>query len=558
MTPVELTPKKIRAMQAFLGEMASVLGKPEARAILYLADTGQYAWTDGDAVTINLQKLSWTNPAKGWLQTKGLFYHEMMHGIADPVRSYRDLPGDTKQSLNVLSDQTGEVRFVNMYPGARDYFAMNVCDLILKGAKDTRTYALVYGRRSFLPRRLVKAARKLMQTKYTEKQVAEAECIINQYHLEASRTDDQEVFQRLADQLSALLGGAPLSHEDLQGGHMEPRSKEADHVEEPEGGPEPEGEPTEAPTEPEGDEASSEDETDSAEEKDLRKIAKAEREAAVDRELRQATKEAEELALLGDEVGEDTAKAAHELAALLRRIQVQAQAGYEAGHRSGRINIRRVLAGQGRSTDIFSQFQPDRRMATKLSIALVVDRSGSMSSRLNKVNQVVAAIAMACEESNPLMNKTMIRYFEDTDLLTKRPADKFRPHTSLCGYAGLSNHPGDSMARSLDWLRTETGVKLLIVLTDGYWDTNDCAHRCLARSLPSHDTKDQRDSLAAKARAEAEGVKIQALHMGAVTADERWKKYGLPVRAVHFDEVAQTVFGIVQEAMREQARKVLA
>jgi len=243
--------------------------------------------------------------------------------------------------------------------------------------------------------------------------------------------------------------------------------------------------------------------------------------------------EAEELGLLP---GVDTSDVdSHTLAEMLKRVQMQARSGYENGYRSGRLDIRKVVRSKGLRYDVFKQWHPDRRQATKLSVAVLIDRSGSMARHLDDANQAAATIGLACEEAGPVLNHVMVRYFSDSDMMTKKPEQKFGA-SSLVGQVGGGTDPWPSLREALRWLEREPGLKLLFCLTDSEW----------GQLGYGQDIK--RSAAAGK-------VKVLVLHVGFVGR----AGHGLPYANVqNVSTLADVVLKAVREAVAEQARKVLA
>lgn len=567
-------------MQDFLAEMAKVLGRPVHVSLDYGANgSGEYAYTDGKKaqVVIDPWKLTtWDTPVRAWLQTKGLFYHELMHCVADPVSDYGAVPPNLRRTVNALSDQTGECRFVNMYPGARSYFAMNVFEIILKGNVNERTYALVYGRRSFLPARLVAAARKLMREQFKEREVAEIERLIDQYHVETTRGAPVKVFAGIAESVQRILQREMKGmDEQVESGRLTNEAQRSDanqpQPSQPSGGEgQGEGEGEEgvaesgdeqgeggkgkAAGEAESDESSDGSGSGPGEHKDqpkgkpgkpksvadeMKDIVAEEQEQAESGELATAEREVGEMAL-GAEIADSTEQASVALAALLKRVQMKATAGYEGGFKSGRLDLRAVMQERARPVmarrgEVFRQFTPDRQKDTKLSVAILIDFSGSMSgSKLADVNQAAAAVAMACERSSPVLNRVMIRYFDDTDSMTKGPNDRFDPKTSLSGRGGGGTAPVRSITRALDWLERESGVRVMLILTDGEWNDSVFEHRALAD------------------RARKVGVGAQVYYL-----DFNGRRTPFPTKKVSMGQLADEVFGVVNEALRLQAGRVV-
>lgn len=117
------------------------------------------------------------------------------------------------------------------------------------------------------------------------------------------------------------------------------------------------------------------------------------------------------------QVTNDMKQVAKDLDKGLRKLKSELVKGYVAGHKTGRVNVRRYINRKSRAdTKVFNKFIPDRVKETKLLVNIYIDSSGSMRGNWERA---INSLWIINEAMNKDKNKVMCYLFNDSYLRFK-------------------------------------------------------------------------------------------------------------------------------------------
>ena len=151
----------------------------------------------------------------------------------------------------------------------------------------------------------------------------------------------------------------------------------------------------------------------------------------------------------------------------IAELHAQAQAGWNRGTSSGRVNVRRLHAPALRTGTLFDRYQPDALQTTATALAVLVDVSNSMKDHEADMTRAVWAIRHAADAGDVDLN--VIGFGGRTRVLATSDDE---PGESM-PWINLRDgfHPASVSGR--DCLRVADPHrgrhKLFLILSDGSW-----------------------------------------------------------------------------------------
>ncbi|MBN1613323.1 MAG: hypothetical protein JW950_02535 [Deltaproteobacteria bacterium] len=478
------------------------------------------AATDGKDIRINRifpnsDRLSLKERCAVW---KGLNYHMLGHILFTENTS--KLRGNEKVAFALLEDARIEWLMSRVFPGTRKYFVNNIVKMRLDAP------IILWGRRHLLPIRIKKPdlpqrALEIIDAFIASRALAERESLAAEF---ASLIRFSPVSRRLAGdienlgmirfdggQVDALLEGKIKDAiETLQQRAAEGSLEKA----------------------VEGDGRSEASESSGVYD-DLDQAMEAD-------ELRRDMEDAVTPPLEGrnfskygaGEIMEYKIKPDPLLVRQLYRIFEQARVStgswYEKRLLAGRVDAREVMRHHWNgSPRIFKKFQEDQLDETRLAVALVLDKSGSMATTDPEeiTKKAGSALAWAAAKAG---FEVMVLAFDGHCHVVKAPWERgFRDYK----FGGGTN-PLRALLRAEGFLRESSQAPLLIMITDGEFDQS--AHEKLNEMAGKLDS-------------------VYVIALGG--RPDRWDKTGIKprhIRSVH--GVARAIGEIVEEEERKKVR----
>lgn len=151
------------------------------------------AWTDGNTITFNLDKIDSATSIDDLIRLTGLNYHELGHAMFTPRKGTRIVREVLNKgwfnAFNILEDQRLETFLTVMYPSTVPYFTatfMRYCTT--NKASWDGNFLLMYGRK-YLPKKVRDEFRRRFTSPHL---IPDAERIINRYRELVFPRDDAE------------------------------------------------------------------------------------------------------------------------------------------------------------------------------------------------------------------------------------------------------------------------------------------------------------------------------------------------------------------------------
>lgn len=182
-------------------------------------------------------------------------------------------------------------------------------------------------------------------------------------------------------------------------------------------------------------------------------------------------------AVIPDEKYRETAPSASAVSAsamVIREFQVlntPFEAGWEYGTDYGRVNVQRAIMADFGDTDIYDAYEPGREADAAMEIVVLLDKSGSMSSRMASACEAAWVVARGAESVDAKI--TVLTFGDDTMRLYQRGENshpnKVRHPRDLQG----ATYPDGGLAEARMILnQSERPNRLLVLVTDGGFTTN--------------------------------------------------------------------------------------
>lgn len=424
------------------------------------------AATDGKVIQLNTvfpnsDKLPLSEKCAVW---KGLNYHALGHILF--TENTPKLRGKEKEAFDTLEDFRMEWLMSYVFPGTRKYFVNN---LVKMGLNDP---ILLWGRRYLLPITIREPdipprALKIMDDFIVSQTLEERENLAREF---ASLVVLSDISRRLTGDIEKL-GRTPI--EKTPAGEAFEGEVE-DAIEE--------FQMKMANDEAELEQDSSaahtgayDDLEDAAEAEELKKDLEDANEPQVEerRFSEFGTSEIKEYKVKPDPV------LVRQLYQIFNRARISTESYYEKRLLSGRVDAREAMRhSRNGNPRIFKRFEEDQLDEAKLALALVVDKSGSMSNTDPEeiTKKAGSALAWAATKAG---FEVMVLAFDSGCHTVKAPHERgFRGYN----YSGGTN-PTRALLTAERFLRESTHSPILILISDGEFDQsayqklNDIAKR---------------------------------------------------------------------------------
>jgi len=411
------------------------------------------AATDGKHIQINTvfpnsDKLPLSEKCAIW---KGLNYHALGHILFTENTSR--LQGKEKEAFDILEDFRIEWLMSRIFPGTRKYFVNN---LVKMGMNDP---VLLWGRRYLLPIAIMEPdipprARQIIDGFIVSETLEERENLTKEF---ASFVTLSDVSRRLTGDIEKLgkigmeqaLGDRALREEvkdaieEFQMRMVEDKAEMTQDTSVPHTG-------------------AYNDLADAAEAEELKKdLEDANERQEEDRRFSESgTSEIKEYKVKPDPV------LVRQLYQIFNRARIATGSYYERRLLAGRVDPREAMRHSWNGNPrIFKRFEEDQLDESKLALALVVDKSGSMSSTDPEeiTRKAGSALAWAATKAG---FEVMVLAFDARCHIIKAPHERgFRDYY----YSGGTN-PTRALLTAERFLKESTRFPILIVISDGEFD----------------------------------------------------------------------------------------
>ena len=444
-------------------------------------------------------------------------YHELAHALHTRTQPPKDKQ-HLKRIMNSIEDGRIETLFSTTYPKAKKMFAWATLRVIAK-QKVAEQFILLYGRRSFLPKRVIDEFEELMKQKYGDADTEEVKKQIDIFMTASAKEQINaaetvyNILNKKGGQNNVPEGGMGGAHGEVVEGHGPKSTGQPSDIDKEamkevlkrlkelaKKGELTEGEgdvPTDLPTEGEGKPGEGKGEGEKPSKKPGDKAGKGEGEGIedifkqLDEELTQdtqdLTKEAEKVIEQIREENRDYEKATGRfhpsppppttpeitgsilrLRTLLRKITDLLGATIVRNRRFGKLDVKSVMkvANTG-GTAIFKKKRMDSRERAKITAVLLVDSSGSMSGNKEQAARTAGWVLSEAIEKNE-GKVAVILYSDDNAYVTK----KFRKPGNWREGLGGGTNPSAALKLAHDLLMTpeeKRHIRLLVNITDGQW-----------------------------------------------------------------------------------------
>lgn len=478
-----------------------------------VADGPAPAWTtlDGDAMSFSMRHMPKPSSRVDLGVWLGTFAHELGHNLFSPrsgselmrrvIAAERSYLRGMAQLANIAEDQRQERLLLARFAPWRTYLTAALGHHLVA---DSETAWLLMTGRTWLPSNVRLDARAKFVGRWGEAMADEVTSLIGDYqHL--TDPGDAEVAEAwsILERLHAIFDGAmptlPRGCVVIEGG--EPDTSEpgesvpesADEAGDAYGDPCPDGVPSEG--DEEGDDGGS---------KPTSKPGKSKGSKDVRGDLRKALKDAAKDDLDGDgeasddldsildaldhgragdaaegdapegrfEVASDAARRLHhEVGDALLDLKDQSEPGWDRRTDGGRLSVRRLVDPFVPADELFDRWTAGQLDASELEVVLVVDVSGSMQSSTMPLAESVWAIRQAVDDIEGAC--TVITFDHGPHRILAAGGD--RPDDRMFVPTATGGTVPTSALREAYRLLADSSARnrLLIVLTDGSWYSND-------------------------------------------------------------------------------------
>lgn len=166
----------------------------------------------------------------------------------------------------------------------------------------------------------------------------------------------------------------------------------------------------------------------------------------------------------------DDAQAVRAFSRQLERLRADADPGWNTHQQSGRLNVKRVIAGAA-PNELFDRWDEGYGEVADIECVVLIDTSGSMRQRIDRASRAMWTIKRALETIDASV--TVFGYDSSTVKVYDRH-EKAKPGK----YKGLGTQgwtkPRDAIKEALHILTTsQRANRIFIIITDGQWDHED-------------------------------------------------------------------------------------
>lgn len=527
-------------------------------------------YQEGKEIKINIKRIAKQIPdLKNFLSSlKGINYHELAHYMYSVIpRDFKKNPYRIdkrhKQWWNTLEDARVEVLFGSVYDKAREYFSISILKTLVKKHQEleevvgeeaesikmpdyTHSYPSFYGRRTHLPKKLIKHYRKKFIGQFGGKTTRRAEQIVDQYILTYDPDKRLELIKELADLLeysppqsspqASSVQGPPLSRgrkprtEKILKQLAKEMGQSASGIKEQGEGQVSETEFEEVKSEQEQIENILNGKEKSEEQEELSgsgaEGSRPEEEEEISEEemLGEATEELEELesSIEGDvqadydlvmntiktpksginatrhgssklNVSQSAARLERKLETVFKKARFALRPTYIPRKRRGRLDTKQAMRNQAVSNpdyNVFKRWRKDLTGEGEMWIGLAVDSSGSMTGtygrgggRYASAMRTAWAISTAAEMTK---NHTMVVEFDTRHEVIKG----FQMHRRSVKWPGTSLGGGTNPGTALELIYSEIKKLaknpkhcLVMVISDGHWESGESTGKTMIKQM---------------------------------------------------------------------------
>jgi hypothetical protein len=157
----------------------------------------------------------------------------------------------------------------------------------------------------------------------------------------------------------------------------------------------------------------------------------------------------------------------HEVADALLDLKDDAEPGWDRRTDSGRLNVGRLINPAADMDELFDRYAPGAMESTEVELVLLLDVSGSMSSRMAQLGEAAWAIRHAVDD---LDGTATVITWNDAEPRIMAAAGDHPDARMFVPHAGGGTNPTEALGHAYRLLADSTARnRLVVILSDGRW-----------------------------------------------------------------------------------------